>query len=259
MKILFPTRPLTEKPVHRLVELAEFYQLQGYQYWCQSRAATLFGAGGDSDSDSSDDNSNLTLAEAVRMYPESAHQALASTLGLVYHKIRKGVEADSRLPPRPPKRQQEEESNASSTKQKPVKIARRPNNDVSPTTLHKLTTGPMLESKSMISDKSDKLEWDHRMGTDDATHTLRDISAEEVGTLLRALEQGRLKLKPSRSERMKISPAENQTSFRQGALAEGNQNEEERAATVPTEVASPSSSRGTEQDELPDTASLPNE
>lgn len=240
------------------MELAEFYRLQGYQYWCQNRAATLFGAGGDSDSDSSEDNSNLTLADAVRLYPESAHQALASTLGLVYHKIRKGVEADSRLPPRPPKRQQEEESNASSTRQKPVKIARRPNNPVSPTTLHKLTTGPMLESRSMVSDKSDKLEWDHRMGTDDVTHTLRDISAEEVGTLLRALEQGRLKLKPSPSERMKMSPVGDKAGPRQEALAEGNQDDEERVGTVPTEVASPSS-RGTEENELPDTASVPNE
>lgn len=241
------------------MELAEFYRLEGYQYWCQSRADTLFGAGGDSDSDSSEDNSNLTLADAVRMYPESAHQALAGTLGLVYHKIQKGVEADSRLPPRPPKRQQGEESITSSTKQKPVKIARRPNNPVSPTTLHKLTTGPILESRSMVSDKSDKLEWDHRMGTDETTHTLRDITAEEVGTLLRALEQGRLKLKPSRSERMKMSSAEDKIGSRQAELAEGNQDDEERAATVPTEVASPSSSRGTERDELPDTASVPNE
>lgn len=217
--------------------------------------------GSDSDaSDSSEYPSNLTRAEAVRQYPESAHQALAATLGLVYYKIRNEVgEGLSAHIPRPPKRERQQEdvaSVSSSSKQKPVKMARRPNN-VSPTTLHRLITGPSLESKSLVSDESDKLGWNvHQDVSDDAMSKLRGIVSEEVGTLLRALEQGRLKLKPSRSERLNMSPTESKAGSFQSKAPESAQEDEVRtvANTVATELVSPSSTKNEEHD-LPDTAS----
>lgn len=85
---------------------------------------------------------------------------------------------------------------------------------------------------------------------------LRGIVSEEVGTLLRALEQGRLKLKPSRSERLNMSPTESKGGSFQGKVPESAQEDEVRtvANTVATELVSPSSTRNEEHD-LPDTAS----
>lgn len=117
-----------------MVELAEFYQIEGYQYWRQAHQPdTLFGAaavGDDDESDESESNeaySTLTRAEAVRQFPEAAHQTLAAVLGLVYTKIRKEV-GEGRLPPRAPKRNQEEviSNTSSSRQQKSVKLARGP-------------------------------------------------------------------------------------------------------------------------------------
>ncbi|KAI9928087.1 hypothetical protein ASPWEDRAFT_26826 [Aspergillus wentii DTO 134E9] len=245
--------------IHRLVQMADFYQLGGYQYWSRMHhTEPMFG--GDSDSsESSDCSSNITRAEAVRQYPEAAHQALAATLGLVYYKIRNevGEGPNALIAPRPPKRQQEEMASAtSSSKQKPVKMARRPNN-VSPTALHKIYTGPSIESKSLASDESDKLGWNaHSEYSDEAIHKLQGV-VSEVGTLLRALEQGRRKLKPSRSERLNMSPTASKAPYRNGeAAGEPAQDDETRTEpnTVPTEVISPSSAK-TEDHELPDTAS----
>lgn len=85
----------------------------------------LYGSDSDS-SESSEYPSNLTRAEAVRQYPESAHQALAATLGLVYYKIRNEVgEGPNTHIPRPPKRERQQEdlaSVSSGSKQKPVKM-----------------------------------------------------------------------------------------------------------------------------------------
>ncbi|KAH1286406.1 hypothetical protein LV164_005787 [Aspergillus fumigatus] len=245
--------------INRLVQLAEFYQLGGFEYWGRMHQSDLYGSDSDS-SESSEYPSNLTRAEAVRQYPESAHQALAATLGLVYYKIRNEVgEGPNTHIPRPPKRERQQEdlaSVSSGSKQKPVKMPRRPNN-VSPTTLHRLITGPSLESKSLISEESDKLGWNvHSDVSDDAMSKLRGIVSEEVGTLLRALEQGRLKLKPSRSERLNMSPTESKGGSFQGKVPESAQEDEVRtvANTVATELVSPSSTRNEEHD-LPDTAS----
>lgn len=216
---------------------------------------SLFASDSDS-SDSSDYPSNLSRAEAVRLYPEAAHQALAATLGLVYYKIRNEVgEAPNAAIPRPPKRQQEEVVSAtSSTKEKPVKIARRPT--VSPTTLKRLITGPSLESKSLTSEESDKLGWNaHSDMSDDTMSKLRGIVSEEVGTLLRALERGRIRLKSNRSERTNLSPTESKASSRNGKVIEDD--ERTLPNTIPTEIVSISSGHAEkmEDHELPDTAS----
>ncbi|KAE8403299.1 hypothetical protein BDV37DRAFT_250703 [Aspergillus pseudonomiae] len=229
--------------INRLVQLAEFYQLGGYQYWGRMhQTEALFVSDSDS-SDSSDYPSNLTRAEAVRLYPEAAHQALAATLGLVYYKIRNEVgEGPNAHIPRPPKRQQEDLPSVSSgSKPKPMKMARRPNN-VSPTALHRLITGPSLEAKSIASDESDKLGWNaHSEVSDEAMSKLRSIVSEEVGTLLRALERGRIRLKPGRAEREKLSPIESKASIRNGRYGgDGAQDDDARTLpnTVPTEIVS---------------------
>ncbi|KAH8425182.1 uncharacterized protein LDX57_002931 [Aspergillus melleus] len=244
--------------VNRLVQLADFYELGGYQYWGRMhQTESTFGSDSES-SDSSDYPSNLTRAEAVRLYPEAAHQALAATLGLVYYKIRNevGEGPNAHLPARPPKRQQEEVVSAhSGSKHKQVKT-RRPN-EMSPTALHKLVTGPSLESKSIVSEESDKLGWNARSETsDEAMSKLRGIVSEEVGTLLRALERGRIKLKPGRNERPNLSPTESKGSRQSKLGLDGAQDDDERTLpnTIPTEIVSPSSGK-TEEHELPDTAS----
>ncbi|KAL4780343.1 hypothetical protein BJX76DRAFT_338245 [Aspergillus varians] len=247
--------------LNRLAQLAEFYQLGGYEYWGRMHQTDgmLFGSDTES-SDSSDCPSNLTRAEAVRMFPEAAHQALAATLGLVYYKIRNEV-GDNPLSPiqRPPKRQQEDVASvSSSSKQKPVKIPRRPTN-LSPTTLHRLITGPSLESKSLMSEESDRLGWNAQSEiSDDAMSKLRGIVSEEVGTILRALERGRLKMKPSRSERMEMSPTGSNASSRYDKPHAVRDPEPTMASTVPTEIVSFPSRRGAQRLEeatIPDTAS----
>ncbi|KAL3481272.1 hypothetical protein BJX99DRAFT_243883 [Aspergillus californicus] len=248
--------------VNRLVQLADFYQLGDYEYWGRMHQKDgMFGAASDSDSsESSDYPSNLTRAEAVHLFPEAAHQALAATLGLVYYKIRNEVGEYPHSPvqlQRPPKRQQEEASVTSSSKQKPVKMARRPNN-FSPTALHRLHAGPSLETKSLTSEESDKLGWNALSEVSDETMSkLRGIVSDEVGTLLRALERGRVKMKPSRSERMAMSPSGSNSSDK--AAAAVKEPEPTSVSTVPTEIISLSSRRVEGQDELeptiPDTLS----
>ncbi|OJJ57162.1 hypothetical protein ASPSYDRAFT_59550 [Aspergillus sydowii CBS 593.65] len=244
--------------LNRLAQLAEFYQLGGYEYWGRMHQTDGMFASDSESSDSSDCPSSLSRAEAVRLFPEAAHQALAATLGLVYYKIRNEV-GDNPLSPiqRPPKRQQEEVASvSSSSKQKPVKMPRRPNN-LSPTALHKLITGPSLESKSLTSEESDKLGWNAQSEiSDDAMSKLRGIVSEEVGTLLRALERGRLKMKPSRSERMELSPTGSTGSSRGKAAAKDA--EPTMASTVPTEIVSLAEKKAMQKLEeatIPDTAS----
>ncbi|KAE8356797.1 hypothetical protein BDV28DRAFT_144918 [Aspergillus coremiiformis] len=246
--------------INRLVQLAEFYQLGGYQYWGRMHhTEPVFPSDSDS-SDSSDYPSNLTRAEAVRLYPEAAHQALAATLGLVYYKIRNEVgEGPNTHLPRPPKRQQEDVPSVSSgSKPKPVKMARRPNN-LSPTALHRLITGPSLEAKSMASDESDKLGWNaHSEVSDETMSKLRGLVSEEVGTLLRALERGRIRLKPDRNERQNLSPVESKVSARNGRYgADGAQDDDTRTlpSTIPTEIVSVSEKTEEHEPELPDTES----
>ncbi|KAJ5101976.1 hypothetical protein NUU61_004198 [Penicillium alfredii] len=248
--------------VHRLVELAEFYRLGGYEDWSRMhQSESLFGNDSDA-SDSSDASPDLTRAEAVRQYPEAAHQALAATLGLVYYKIRNevGEGPNARALPRPPKRQQEDVASVtSSTKSKPAKMACRPN--VSRSYLHQLVTGPSVESKSTTSEEFDKLGWNAFSDvSEDAMSKLRAIDPQDVGTVLRALEQGRLKLKPSRSERLNMSPTESKTSHPSSKAAMEPAQEDvipTEPNTVPTQPVSPSAVRAelTYVPDIPDTAS----
>lgn len=244
----------TDFSVHRLVELAEFYQLGNYQEWSRMHHAADVWAGDSDSSDSSDGSSNITRAEAVRAFPEAAHQALAATLGLIYYKIRNEVgEGPYAAPtPRPPKRQQEDGASASSGKKtKPVKMPRRPS--VSDNTfLHQLITGPSIESKtSVASEEYDKLGWkafpDVSVSDEAINHKLRSIDPQDIGTVLRALEQGRLKLKPSRSEKLNMSPTETTASkAAQGVRVSAGEHADE-VATVPNTVltqAGTSSSQG---------------
>ncbi|KAJ5117654.1 hypothetical protein N7448_011286 [Penicillium atrosanguineum] len=191
--------------VHRLVELAEFYQLGGYQDWSQMQQTDV----PDSDSsDSSDGSIVITREEAVRRFPETAHQALAATLGLVYYKIRNEVgEGSNAVPFRTLKRQQDKDASASSgSKSKPVKMPRRPS--VSDTFLQRLINGPSVtESPSSVSEEFDKLGWKPFSDvSEDGMSKLRSIDPRDIGPILRGLEQGRFKLKPSGSEEARLSP-----------------------------------------------------
>ncbi|KAF7714677.1 Uncharacterized protein PECH_008293 [Penicillium ucsense] len=224
--------------VHRLIELAEFYQLGDYQDWARMHPSDMYAD--DSDSSSSSEGScSITRAEAVRRYPEAAHQALAATLGLIYYKIRNEVGEGPHGPitTRPPKRQQEDVvSTSTSNKSKPVKIPRRPS--VSDSFLHRLVTGgpSVVESKSSTSEEFDKLGWNPFADvSDDAMSKLRALDPQDIGTVLRALEQGRLKLKPSRSEKLNMSPTESKASHSfAGKATEPTQ--EDVVPTVPNTV-----------------------
>jgi hypothetical protein len=239
-----------------LVELAEFYELGGYQDWGRMHQTDMFA---DSDSsDSSDGSFSITREEAVRRFPEAAHQALAATLGLVYYKIRNEVgEGPNAVPSRPLKRQQADVASTSTgSKSKPVKMPRRPS--VSDTFLQRLITGPSVaESKSSTSEEFDKLGWNPFSDvSEDAMSKLRSIDPQDIGTVLRALEQGRLKLKPSGSEKARMSPTESKASHGFGKSAE--QPEVPTVPnTVPTQpVSSPSSkAKPASVPDIPETAS----
>ncbi|KAJ5882677.1 uncharacterized protein N7473_011111 [Penicillium subrubescens] len=221
--------------VHRLVELAEFYQLGGYKDWSRMQQTDMF-ANSDS-SDSSDESSVITREEAVRRFPETAHRVLAATLGLVYYKIRNEVGEDpDAIPSRPLKRQQEKNASASpGSKSKQVKMPRKLS--VSDTYLQRLINGPSVaESRSSGSEEFDELGWNPFSDvSEDAMSKLRSIDPQDIGAVLRALEQGRLKLKPSDSEKAGMSPAESKESkVSHGRLAKSLEKSD-----VPTEPKTP--------------------
>lgn len=214
----------------------------------------------DSDSsDSSDGSFNINRAEAVRRFPEAAHQALAATLGLIYYKIRNEVGEGPNGPvaPRPPKRQQEEvASTGTDHKSKPVKMARRPS--ITGTFLHRLISGPSVESKSSTSaEEFDKLGWNPFSDvSEDAMGKLRSIDAQDIGTVLRALEQGHLKLKPSGSEKARMSAAEPKASHAIGKPEPAQEEVPTVPNTVPTQplssVASKAKSASAKAASVPD-------
>ncbi|KAJ6116209.1 hypothetical protein N7523_005890 [Penicillium sp. IBT 18751x] len=235
--------------VHRLVELAEFYQVGGYQDWSRMQQTDTLA---DSDSsDSSDGSPVVSREEAVRRFPEIAHQALAATLGLVYYKIRNEVgEGPNAVPIRPLKRQQENVASASPGWPKPVKMPRRLS--VSDTFVQRLINGPSVaESQSSVSEDFDKLGWKPFSDvSEDAMSKLRSIDPQDIGTVLRALEQGRLKLKPSESEKAHMSSAGSKGSnARHGRLA--NSVGEGVGSTVPN---TPSKAELASVSDIPETA-----
>lgn len=192
----------------------------------------------DSDSsDSSDLPSNLTRPEAAAQFPEACHQALAATLGLVYYNIRKEVEGSSRprlIPTSPPRKRSQDDmaSLASAAKPKAAKIARRPG-DISPTMLHKLVTGPSIESKSTVSEDWDRLGYNAQSShiSEDGLSKLKGLSADDVNALLlRALEHGHIKLKPSRSERSPTGSA------KMSVRTRTNAGQDDETATIPNTV-----------------------
>lgn len=195
----------------------------------------------DSDSSkSSDDSMNITRAEAVRRFPEAAHQALAAALGLKYHKIRKEMgEGPYAVQPRPPKRQQDDAASAgSNAKSKPVKMARRPS--VTELRIQRSVPGPaVLESKSSASEELDRLGWDPFPDvSEDGVNKLRSMDPHDVNAILRALERGRLKLKPSESEKARMSPTGSKASHAIGRAATADPGQAEVHTgpnTIPTE------------------------
>ncbi|EEH18341.2 hypothetical protein PABG_00904 [Paracoccidioides brasiliensis Pb03] len=243
--------------IHRLVELAEFYELEGYQYWGRMPHAhdSTFSTDGDmsDSSDSSDLPSDLTRAEASRQYPEACHQALAATLGLVYYKIRNEVGEGpfSHVVPTAHKRMLDEVVSVnSSSKSKPSKISRR-SNETSPTYLHRNHIGLTLDTKSIVSEHLDKLGWNVHASqmSDDTMSKLKGIVSDEVNSiLLHALERGRIQLKPNLLERPRQSPTD---SSKLSIRAKPNFDEYPTTHdddvvtvenTVPTEIISPRSS-----------------
>ncbi|KAK2736112.1 hypothetical protein FQN55_001852 [Onygenales sp. PD_40] len=242
--------------VHRLVELADFYELEGYQYWSRlphAHDSTFATDGNMSDSsDSSDLPSDLTRAEATRLYPEACHQALAATLGLVYYKIRNevGEGPQGHVIPTAHKRMQDEVASiSSSSKPKPSKLSRR-SNETSPTNLHRIYTGPALDAKSIVSEELDKLGWNvHASQVSDETMSkLKGIVSDEVNTiLLHALERGRIRLKPNSLERVQQSPADSpKLSLRARPQFDESASMQDYGSntvpdTVPTEIISPRS------------------
>lgn len=241
--------------LERLVYLADFYELEGYQYWGRMPHPIDSMHPGDEDSDSSESSdhpSDLTRAEAVQQYPEACHQALAATLGLVYYKIRNEVGEG-----RPPhfvssghKRVQDDVSSINSAgRSRPEKRSRR--NDISPPTLYRLINPPSIDSKSMVSEHLDKLGWNVHLSqmSDETMSKIKGIVSEEVSArLLRAIEHGVLKLKDSRFDRSRVSPTESaKLSIRRRPNVDGIAIEDEDMPTAPetiaTELLSPCSAR----------------
>ncbi|KAJ5746246.1 hypothetical protein N7520_011428 [Penicillium odoratum] len=232
--------------VHRLVELAEFYKIEGYQSWSRMHA-DMFA----NDSDSSDASDyEITRAEAVRRFPEAAHQALAAILGLVYYKIRKHVGEGpnaAAMAPRPQKRRQEEVASTSgSSKSKPVKMPRRPS--VSDSFMQALIHGtdPPYDEETSVSAQSAILGWQAFSDvSEEARNKLQSMDPNDLNALFRAVEQGRRTLKPSRSEMMNRSPTESKASNNPFRKATEPAREEVAPASgpVPTERATFSSSQ----------------
>ncbi|EGD85509.1 hypothetical protein H112_06415 [Trichophyton rubrum D6] len=275
---------------HRLVELAEFYQLEGYQYW--SRMAnpqeSTFATDGymSDDSDSSELPSDITRSEAARLYPEACHQALAATLGLVYYKIRNemGEGRHSHLMPAhaAPKRTQEEVVSPQSSPRR-RKVARRSQDIASPTGSalpHKIITNfmtaPAGDAKSIVSEGLDKLVWnvEQTQISEETMSKFSDFVRDEPNALLllQALERGRIKLQPSHMERARVSPTETSSkrSFRsakrglhESGLGEAKSDDfASEMNTVPTEIMSPHSASRSEaeqedEDEAPPSSSPP--
>ncbi|KAJ5115573.1 hypothetical protein N7526_011454 [Penicillium atrosanguineum] len=221
--------------VHHLVELAEFYQLGGYEDWSRMQQTNTFA---DSDSsDSSDGSFVITREEAVRRFPENAHQALAATLGLVYYKIRNEVgEGSNAVPFRTLKRQQGNVDSASPDS-KPVKMPRRPS--VSDTFLQRLINGPSVaESQSSVSEELDKLGWKPFSDvSEDGMSKLRSIDPQDIEAVLRGLEQGRLKLKPSASEARRSPAGSKESNASRKRPAKSVENSE--VSTVPNTPSQP--------------------
>lgn len=204
----------------------------------------------------------LSRADAVRHYPEAAHQALGAHIGVAYHKLRVIVGEDigpHMVLPRPPKRQQDDVGSATSkSKSKPVKMARRPNPAVPPALQHLMHSAS--ESRSSKSEEHDMLGWKaFPDAPGDARSKHGSFGQMNVADLLRAVEEGRVKIKPSTSEKARMSPTGSKASHASRAAdpeqaevpTEPNTNLTRN--TVPTEPMTSLSNEGPE--DVPETAS----
>lgn len=219
-----------------MIELAEFYQLGDYQDWSRIHAANQLPDDSDG-SDSSDAPLILSRADAVRHYPEAAHQALGVCIGVAYHKLHIIVgDVPHSVQPRAPKRQQEDErSTSAKAKSKPVKMARRPNpsipSAVPPPLQHLLRS--TSESKSSKSEEQDVLGW---KPFPDAPEDIRNnpglYDPNTVAGILRSVEQGLKMLQYSASERARMSP----TGTRASRASRAADPEQAEVPTVPNTV-----------------------
>lgn len=231
--------------VYRLVELAEFYELEGYQYWSRERDFDFLNDGYLSDSsDSSDRPSDLSRAEAARLYPEACHQALAATLGLVYSVIKNEIENPvSQIIPRGYKRARDDVVSVNSSKSKKQHLSRA-SHDHSPTRLRNIGTGMAIDTKSVTSERMDKLGWNANLSqhSEETISKFRNLTSDEFNSvLLLAIEQGRVKLKPGEMEGecASKSPSESPVLSIKGRPQEVIQSD---TGTVPTIPMSPESS-----------------
>lgn len=218
--------------------------MEGYQYWSRSRTSSF--PDDDYMSDSSDSSERLpdiTRSEAARLYPEACHQALAATLGLVYSNIRNELERPiSHIVARGHKRSQDEVISVNGSNAKPFKM-RRSSQDVSPTRPHKIDTGFTVDSRSVVSASLDKLGWNANLSemSEETMSKFKGLMGDEFNSaLLKALERGRIKLKPGDMEKecASSSPSESAVSSIKGRPQEVVQND---TGTVPTIPMSPES------------------
>jgi hypothetical protein len=187
--------------VNRLIQLAEFYELGGYQRW--GRTLDHYHARLD-DSDSSydsDNSNNLTRAEATRRYPEACHRALAATVGLDYRRIQKEIsEVSSHRSPRPTKRRAEDiMSSTSKSAARPIKKIAQGYRDISPTFLQQLVRAvPSLKTKSSKSDHEDRLEYHDKWSeiSEDKINNLSDGLPDDPDLLIRLIARRLVTVKP---------------------------------------------------------------
>ncbi|KAK2744852.1 hypothetical protein FQN57_004176 [Myotisia sp. PD_48] len=244
------------KRLHRLVELATFYNLEGYEYWGRMPGQVFPNDGYMSDSsDSSELPSNLTLAEAAREYPEACHHTLAATLGLVYSKIRKEVgetpahshvmAAPLRQPVHRKRFLDDVTSIHSSTKERPAKHSRQSNTDHSSHRIftnfnnhhHNQTT---MDTKSIVSEGLDRLGWNVN-GANVSNETLGKLSGlvkdEMNNFLVQAFERGQIKLQSGDAK--SASPTESRNDLNMATVA-GEQPsspyKEPELTTIPTQL-----------------------
>lgn len=176
----------------------------------------------------------MTRAEAVRRFPEAAHAALACFIGLDLEKVRKGIEeVPYWAAQRPPKRQQGDVASASSkSRSKHVKVARQP----AVPDVQRLVYGggSVSEEKSSKSEEQDVLGWCPFPGlSEDSMSKLRSHNEPGINAMLDAINKGRLQVKPSASERARMSPARSKASHASGhAAAAPSRNEQ---GEIPTE------------------------
>lgn len=207
-------------------------------------------------SDSSDRPSDLTRAEAARLYPEACHQVLAATLGLVYSQIRNEVGEGplSHMMQRAPKRSHDD---AASARHRPSKApARSKVDNDSPTRSYKILQQhgvQTVDTKSAVSEGFDKLGYNINASqmSDETMTRLKDIVAEEVNNrLLREIERGAVKIQPDSMERGRRSPTDlsvrtrlNEGRRSAGPLSPANKDEvPTEPNTVATEIISPRAS-----------------